>query len=65
MIAYNTDHALAVFERQRGNLAWAAVINPTEGFAMRWATGWNPQQTRRLGGVWLVSARRDARQPVR
>ena len=65
VIAYNTDHALAVFERQRGNLAWAAVINPTEGFAMRWATGWNPQQTRRLGGVWLVSARRDARQPVR
>ncbi len=65
VVAYNTDHALAVFERQRGSLAWAAVINPTEGFVMRWATGWTPQQTRRLGGVWLVSARRDARQPVR
>jgi hypothetical protein len=65
VVAYSTDHALAVFERQRGNLAWAAVINPTEAFAMRWATGWSPQQTRRLGGVWLVSARRDARQPVR
>lgn len=62
---YSSDKALAVFERQRGSLVWVAVINPREGFAMRWGTGWNPQQTRRLGGVWLMSARRDARQPYR
>ena len=62
---YSSDKALAVFERQRGNLAWAVVMNPSEGFAMRWGTGWNPQQTRRLQGVWLISARRDARQPFR
>jgi hypothetical protein len=65
VVAYSASHALAVFERQRGNLAWAVVVNPREGFAMRWATGWNPQQTRRLGGVWLVSARREGRQPLR
>ncbi len=58
---YSADKALAVFERQRGNLVWVAVINPSEGFAMRWATGWNPQQTRRLDGVWLITARRDGR----
>jgi hypothetical protein len=59
VIDYSADKALGVFERQRGNLAWIAVINPREGFAMRWATGWNPQQTRRLDGVWLLTARRD------
>ena len=65
VVDYSSDKALAVFERQRGNLAWAVVMNPSEGFAMRWGTGWNPQQTRRLQGVWLISARRDARQPLR
>jgi hypothetical protein len=65
VVDYSSDKALAVFERQRGNLAWAVVMNPSEGFAMRWGTGWNPQQTRRLQGVWLISARRDARQPFR
>jgi len=65
VVDYSPDKALAVFERQRGNLAWIAVINPSQGFAMRWATGWSPQQTRRLDGVWLISARRDARQPFR
>ena len=62
---YSSDKALGVFERQRGSLVWVAVINPREGFAMRWGTGWNPQQTRRLAGVWLMSARRDGRQPFR
>ena len=65
VVDYSSDKALAVFERQRGNLAWIAVINPSQGFAMRWGTGWNPQQTRRLDGVWLISARRDARQSFR
>jgi hypothetical protein len=65
VVAYSSDKALAVFERQRGNLAWVAVINPSQGFAMRWGAGWNPQQTRRLQGVWLISARRDPRQPFR
>jgi hypothetical protein len=65
VVDYSQDKALAVFERQRGNLAWVAVINPSQGFAMRWGSGWNPQQTRRLQGVWLISARRDARQPFR
>ena len=65
VVDYSSDKALGVFERQRGNLAWVAVINPTQGFAMRWGTGWNPQQTRRLDGVWLINARRDARQPLR
>jgi hypothetical protein len=60
VVDYRADKALAVFERQRGNLVWIAVINPREGFAMRWAPGWNPQQTRRLDGVWLLTARRDA-----
>lgn len=58
---FSSDKALGVFERQRGNLVWVAVINPSEGFAMRWATGWNPQQTRRLDGVWLLTARREPR----
>lgn len=58
---FSADKALGVFERQRGNLVWVAVINPNEGVAMRWATGWNPQQTRRLDGVWLLTARRDGR----
>jgi hypothetical protein len=65
VVDYSSDKALGVFERQRGNLAWVAVINPTQGFAMRWGAAWNPQQTRRLQGVWLISARRDARQPLR
>ena len=65
VVDYSSDKALGVFERQRGNLAWVAVINPTQGFSMRWGTGWNPQQTRRLDGVWLINARRDARQPFR
>ena len=65
VVDYSSDKALAVFERQRGNLAWVAVINPSQGLAMRWGPGWNPQQTRRLQGVWLISARRDARQPFR
>ena len=65
VVDYSSDKALGVFERQRGNLAWVAVINPTQGFSMRWGTGWNPQQTRRLEGVWLINARRDARQPFR
>jgi hypothetical protein len=58
---FSPDKALGAFERQRGNLVWVAVINPKEGVAMRWATGWNPQQTRRLDGVWLLTARREAR----
>lgn len=65
VVEYRTDKALGVFERQRGNTTWVAVINPGEDFAMRWAPSWNPQQTRRLGGVWLINARRDARQPIR
>jgi hypothetical protein len=65
VVDYSSDKALAVFERQRGNLAWVAVINPSPGFAMRWGGGWNPQQTRRLQGVWLITARRDARQPFK
>jgi len=65
VVDYSSDKALAVFERQRGNLAWVAVINPGQGFAMRWGAGWNPQQTRRPQGVWLITARRDARQPFR
>jgi hypothetical protein len=62
---FRTDKALAVFERQRGNTVWAAVINPSEDFGMRWAAGWVPGQARRLAGVWLVSARRDPRQPFK
>lgn len=65
VVDYSSDKALAVFERQRGNLASIAVINPRQGFAMRWGPGWTPHQTRRLQGVWLMSARRDARQPFR
>jgi hypothetical protein len=65
VVDFRSDKALAVFERQRGNLVWVAVLNPSEGFAMRWASGWSPQQTRRLEGVWLINARRDARQPSR
>ncbi len=65
VVDYSSDKALGVFERQRGNLAWVAVIKPAQGFAMRWGTAWNPQQTRRLQGVWLISARRDPRQPFR
>ena len=61
---FRTDKALAVFERQRGNTVWVAVINPGEDFAMRWAAGWVPGQARRLAGVWLVNARRDPRQPL-
>ena len=57
------DKAAAVFERQRGNTVWVAIVNPAEGFAMRWAPGWTPGHARRLGGVWLVNARRTARQP--
>jgi len=62
---FRRDKALAVFERQRGNSAWVAVINPAEGFAMQWAGGWIPGDARRLNGVWLVSARRAPRQPIR
>jgi hypothetical protein len=65
VVEYRTDKALGVFERQRGNTTWVAVINPGDDFAMRWAPSWNPQQTRRLAGVWLINARRDARQPLR
>lgn len=62
---YSADKAFAVFERQRGNLVWVVVINPRAGFSIRWTGGWNPQQTRRLDGAWLINARRDARQPLR
>ena len=61
---FRTDKALAVFERQRGNTVWVAVINPGEGFGLRWAAGWVPGQARRLAGVWLVNGRRDPRQPI-
>jgi hypothetical protein len=62
---FRRDKALAVFERQRGNNAWVAIINPAEGFAMQWAAGWIPGQARRLSGVWMVTARRAPRQPIR
>jgi hypothetical protein len=62
---FRTDKALAVFERQRGNTVWAAIINPSEDLTMRWAAGWTPAQARRLAGVWLVTARRDPRQPYK
>ena len=62
---FRRDKALAVFERQRGNTAWVAIINPADGFAMQWAGGWIPGEARRLNGVWLVNARRAPRQPIR
>lgn len=62
---FRTDKALAVFERQRGNTVWVAVMKPSEDFGMRWAAGWAPGQARRLAGVWLVNARRDPRQPFK
>jgi hypothetical protein len=64
VLDFRQERALGVFERQRGNTAWVAIINPGEGFAMRWAAGWVPGQARRLGGVWLINARRDLRQPI-
>jgi len=60
---FRQGKALAVFERQRGTTVWVAIINPSEGFSMRWAAGWTPGQARRLGGVWLVNARRTGRSP--
>jgi hypothetical protein len=65
ILDFRHDRALAVFERQRGNTAWVAIINPGEGFAMQWAGGWIPGEARRLNGVWLVNARRAPRQPIR
>ena len=62
---FRRDRALAVFERQRGNTAWVAIINPADGFAMQWAAGWTPGEARRLKGVWLINGRRAPRQPIR
>ena len=62
---YRTDQALAVFERQRGNTTWVAVINPGDDFSMQWRPGWVPGPARRLGGVWLINARRDPRQSIK
>lgn len=65
VVEYRTDKSLGVFERQRGNTTWVAVINPGEDFAMRWRPGWVPGPARRLGGVWLINARRDPRQSIK
>ena len=65
VVEYRTDKALGVFERQRGNTTWVAVINPGDDFAMRWRPGWAPGPARRLGGVWLINARRDPRQSIK
>jgi hypothetical protein len=65
VVDYRADRALGVFERQRGNTTWVAVINPGDDFSMRWRPGWVPGPARRLGGVWLINARRDPRQSIK
>lgn len=62
---FQQNSALAVFERQRGNAAWAVVINPLEHLEIRWSAGWIPGQVRRLQGASVLTARRDAAKPFK
>jgi hypothetical protein len=56
--SFSQDRALAVFERQIGNVAWVLVVNPRAGLSATWATGWNVERVRRLKGAWIITARR-------
>ena len=42
---YQAERALAVYERQRGNMVWVVIVNPMEGFILRWRAGWIPGET--------------------
>jgi hypothetical protein len=55
--SFSEDRALAVFERQIGNVAWVLVVNPRAGLSTTWATGWNVEHVRRLDGAWIIRAR--------
>jgi hypothetical protein len=55
--SFSRDRALAVFERQIGNVAWVLVVNPRAGFSTTWARGWNVEHVRRLDGAWIIRAR--------
>ena len=61
---FRPDDALAVFERQLGDAAWIVAINPREDFEAKWSPGWTAGRVTRLQGVWLLTARRDARAQV-
>ena len=50
--------ALAVVERQRGDRAWVLILGVRGEPALTWQAGWKTAETRRLDGVWIVTASR-------
>lgn len=59
--AFSPQAARAVFERQRGDAAWALAIDVRGEPALQWGAGWSQTEVRRLDRVWLMTARRPAK----